>query len=167
MSVERAQEFAKALNLPPELTVLLIATLPIFELRGAIPVGLTVFNMSIPKAYLLGVAGNLVPVPFLLVLLGKTSSYLSRKHRVFERFFTWLFQRTRRKVEDKYEKYGALALVPFVAIPLPVTGAWTGCAAAWVFGIKFKHAFPAILLGILISGTIVTTLTAGAVSVTP
>ncbi|MFB6283505.1 MAG: COG2426 family protein [Halobacteria archaeon] len=167
MSVAKAEEFARFLNLPPELTVFVIAMLPVFELRGAIPVAITVFDMSIPKAYILGVTGNTVPVPFLLILLGRTSSYLSRKHRIFERFFSWFFQRTRKKVEDKYREYGALALIPFVAIPLPITGAWTGCAAAWVFGIKFKYAFPAIVFGILVSGTIVTAVTAGAVNITP
>jgi uncharacterized membrane protein len=54
------------------------------------------------------------------------------------------------------EKYGALGLIPFVAIPLPVTGAWTACAVAFVFGIRFRYAFVAILAGVIIAGIIVT-----------
>jgi uncharacterized membrane protein len=54
------------------------------------------------------------------------------------------------------EKYGALGLIPFVAIPLPVTGAWTACAVAFVFGIRFRYAFGAILAGVMLAGIIVT-----------
>lgn len=160
-----AESVAELLSLPPELTVILIATLPVFELRGAIPVAMSVYSMAPGEAFLLGVLGNIVPVVPLLLLLGPVSEFLSRHSRLFDRFFTWLFARTRRKVEAKYEKYGAIALIPFVAIPLPVTGAWTGCAAAFVFGIRFRYSLPAIIAGILISGTVVTLITTGALSV--
>lgn len=159
-----AESIARLLDLPPELTVILIATLPVFELRGAVPVAMGAYSMTAPKAFVLSVFGNLIPVIPLLLLLGPVSEFLSRHSSIFDRFFTWLFNRTRRKVENKYERYGALALIPFVAIPLPVTGAWTGCAAAFVFGIRFRYSFPAIFAGILISGTVVTALTTGALS---
>jgi uncharacterized membrane protein len=78
-----------------------------------------------------------------------------RRYSIFDRFFNWLFARTRR-YDSKIEKYGALGLAPFVAIPLPVTGAWTACAVAFVFGIRCRYAFAAILAGVIIAGLIVT-----------
>ena len=150
---------------PPELVVIAIAALPVSELRGAIPMALKVYGMSPWKSYILAVFGNLLPVPVLLLFLGRVESYLRSRFSVFDSFFSWLFSRTRRKTRDKVARYGALGLVPFVAIPLPVTGAWTGVAAAYIFGIKFRYAFPAIALGVLIAGIIVTLASIGALSI--
>ena len=77
---------------------------------------------------------------------------------LWSRFFDWLFERTKKKAE-LVQRYEALGLILLVAIPLPATGAWTGCIAASLFKIKFKYAFPAILIGVLIAGIIVTFLT--------
>ena len=77
----------------------------------------------------------------------------------FDKFFTFLFERTRRKHSKKFEKWGALALITFVAIPLPITGGWSGALAAFVFGIPFKKALPLIFSGVIIAGVIVTGLT--------
>ena len=83
------------------------------------------------------------------------------KSKFFNRFFTYLFERTRKKHNGKFEKWGALALITFVAIPLPVTGGWSGALAAFVFGIPFKKALPLIFLGVIIAGAIVTGLSLG------
>lgn len=162
-----AEAIARTLGLPPELAVVTIAMLPVFELRGAIPVAIGVYGMTPGRAFVLGVAGNMVPVLPLLTLLGPVSDWLSRHSRQFERFFDWLFARTRRRGEERYRRWGALALIPFVAIPLPVTGAWTGCAAAFVFGIPTRYAFPTILLGVGIAGVIVTSTVTGAAWLLP
>jgi uncharacterized membrane protein len=126
--------------LPPEWVVFLMAMLPIVELRGAIPWALHPSGgaMGWKEAYLLAVAGNMVPVVPLLALLGPISDFLSR-YRYTRWFFEWLFARTRRRGKV-VEKYRALGLCLFVAIPLPVTGAWTGTAAALVFGVPFRYA---------------------------
>jgi|Deesub1362A_J573_1020465.scaffolds.fasta_scaffold04583_2 uncharacterized membrane protein len=150
---------------PPELVVIVIAALPVSELRGAIPMALKIYGMSPWKSYILAVFGNLLPVPVLLLFLGRVESYLRSRFSIFDSFFSWLFSRTRRRTKDKVEKYGALGLVPFVALPLPVTGAWTGVAAAYVFGIRFRYAFPAIALGVVIAGVIVTLASLGALSI--
>ena len=76
-----------------------------------------------------------------------------------DKFFTWLFNRTYHNHNEKFEKFGSTGLAIFVGVPLPVTGAWTGCAAAFVFGFKFKNAFLAILAGVIMAGIIVTLLT--------
>lgn len=146
-------------DVPGELVMMLLSALPITELRASIPVAYTVMagDWAWPwwKTYLLAVAGNMLPVPFLLLLLGPVSRWLSR-WKIFRRFFDWLFERTRKRVGKHVEKYEALGLAVFVAIPLPVTGAWTGSAAAFVFGIPFKLALPSILAGVLTAGAIIT-----------
>lgn len=150
-------------DLPPSIIVFLTAMLPFGELRGAIPLAIGTFKIDPLQAYLLGVAGNLVPVIFLLNLLGPIEKRL-RFIGFFDRFFNYLFHRTRHKHSEKMDKYGALGLVTFVAIPLPVTGAWTGVAAAYVFDIEKRYAFPAITLGVLIAGVIMTGLTLGVIN---
>ncbi len=146
-------------NTPGELVMMLLSALPLTELRASIPVAYTVMadKWCWPwwKIYLLAVAGNMLPVPFILMLLGPVSRWLSR-WRLFDRFFTWLFERSRKRVSSHVEKYEALGLAAFVAIPLPVTGAWTGCVAAFVLDIPKKLAIPSILLGVMAAGAIIT-----------
>ena len=144
-------------GLPKEYLVMVMGALPISELRGAIPLALS-FGMSMQKAFLLSVLGNLIPIAPILFLLEPISTQL-RKFKLWSRFFDWLFERTRKKA-GVVEKYEALGLAIFVAIPLPVTGAWTGAVAASLFKIKFRYAFPAIALGVISAGLIVSALCA-------
>lgn len=141
-----------------ELIVVLIAMLPVAELRLAIPIAIYGFELEPFTAFYLSVVGNMIPVIPLLLFLEPVSNFL-RRWRIWDIFFTWLFERTHRRHNANFEKYGSIGLAIFVGIPLPVTGAWTGCAAAFVFGFKFKNAFLAILSGIIIAGVVVTTLT--------
>lgn len=141
-----------------ELIVVLIAMLPVAELRLAIPIAIYGFELDPFTAFYLSVVGNMIPVIPLLLFLEPVSNFL-RRWRIWDIFFTWLFERTHRRHNASFEKYGSIGLAIFVGIPLPVTGAWTGCAAAFVFGFKFKNAFLAILSGVIIAGAVVTTLT--------
>lgn len=133
----------------------LIAMLPLAELRGAIPYAWAL-KIEWWKALLVSIVGNMVPVFFILWLLEPVSAWLMAHSRIFERFFNWLFARTRKKLEKKYELYEGLALAIFVGIPLPVTGAWTGSVAAFVFGIPYRKALFWIFLGVCIAGVVVT-----------
>jgi uncharacterized membrane protein len=142
-------------GLPHELVVMIVGALPISELRGAIPLGLY-FGMPILKAFFWGVLGNIIFVAPALFLFEPISTFL-RKFKVWSRFFEWIFERT-KKNSDAIQKYEALGLVIFVAIPLPMTGAWSGVIAASLFKIKFRYAFPAIFLGVIIAGVIVSLL---------
>lgn len=142
------------------LATLLLAMIPLAELRGAIPIANQVFHMPLWQAFLISVVGNMIPIPFILLFLGPASDWLMKRSRLFERFFDWLFARTRKKLEKKYEVYAEVALAVFVAIPLPLTGAWTGAAAAFVFGIPFKKALFWIFLGVLGAGLAVTAVVA-------
>ena len=148
-------------GVPHWLATALISTLPIFELRGAIPVAIGIYHITPPKAYLLAIIGNTIPVIPLLLYLEPVSNYL-RRYRPWDRFFQWLFTRAHHTHSESFERYGTIALALFVAVPLPVTGAWTGCAAAFVLGIRFEHALAAIIAGILIAGIIITAITVGA-----
>jgi len=159
-------DWLSAHGLPVEVIVFLFAIVPIFELRGAIPVAeILGVNIAIWKIYLIAVIGNMIPVLPILLLLEPVSNFLSERSKIFNRFFEWIFNRTKRRVESKIKKYGALGLIIFVAIPLPVTGAWTGCIAAFLFGIRLRYAFPAILAGVMIAGIVVSIVTYGASSV--
>jgi uncharacterized membrane protein len=146
----------------PKLMTVIIATLPIFELRGAIPYAILEAKLSWQVAYPLAIFGNFIPVIPILLFLGAVSKWLMR-YRLWNKFFTWLFNRTRRrgKVVERFE---ALGLILFVAIPLPITGAWTGCVAAFIFKIPLRLAIPAILCGILIAGVVVTLASLGVIS---
>jgi len=142
-------------KLPKELSVIVVAMLPIFELRGAIPLG---FYLKIPllKTFILATVGNIIPVIPLYFLLLPISNALSRTP-LFKAFFDWLYSHTKKRA-DIVQRYEALGLMLFVAIPLPITGAWTGTIAAAIFKIKFKYTILAITFGIIIAGFIVTTL---------
>ena len=141
-----------------ELIVVLLAALPVSELRLSIPIAIIKFNIDPITAFALSVIGNMIPVVLLLLFLEPVSNFM-RRWKIWDRFFTWLFDRTYHKHNEKFEKYGSMGLAVFVGVPLPVTGAWTGCAAAFVFGFKFKNAFLAILAGVIMAGIVVTVLT--------
>lgn len=147
----------------PVVSTVLLAMAPISELRGAIPLALAHFGMSWPKAYFLSVAGNIIPIIFILPFLESLQRWL-RRFPLADKFITWWFGHVRRR-SRLVERYGALGLVLFVAIPLPVTGAWTGSIAAWLFGIRFRFAFPAIVLGVLIAGVLVTLASLGFIKI--
>ena len=138
------------------LIVVIISALPVLELRGALPVAINLFHMEWYQAFCLAVIGNLLPVPFLLLFLESLAKVVSRV-ALGKKLVNWVFERTRRRgaVIEKYERIG---LMLFVAIPLPVTGAWTGSVAAFLFGLKFRYAFLSILFGVIIAGGIVTSL---------
>ena len=163
MDIQRyAETLAEYLSaLPSDLVVVVFAASPVLELRGAIPLAIGFYGMSPLRAFTLGVFGNLLPVLPLLFLLGYVSNFLAYRYKVFERFFSWLFERTRNRVEDRYKKYGAVVLVPVVAVPLPGTGAWTACVVAFLFGIEHRYSVPAIFVGVVIAGVLVTAASAG------
>ncbi len=147
-----------------ELCVLFCSMIPIIELRGAIPMG-ALFGMPWWQSYLLSVLGNMVPVPFILLFIKAMIGWMSRsKISFFNKLANWL----NRKVEKKraqIEKYSFWGVCLFVAVPLPVTGAWTGSLVAAMIDMKFWKAFLSCLLGVMIAGVIVTLITYGAVAI--
>lgn len=148
-------------SVPSEVATVLTAMVPIGELRGALPIALTVYDMPFWQAYLLSVIGNMIPVALIIWFFDPVAEFLMQHSKFFKKFFEKLFEKTRSKHGKKFERWGALALITFVAVPLPITGAWTGSLAALLFGIPFKKAFPTILIGVMIAGLIVGALTLG------
>jgi uncharacterized membrane protein len=148
-------------NFPEPLAVLLLATLPVFELRLAIPFALEVLDMPVWQSYLWAVIGNLLPVPFILLLLGPVTAWAEDHWGGLHRFLERLFSHTRRRHSGRFDRWRDLALITFVAIPLPITGAWSGALAAFVFGVERRKAFGLITIGVLIAGVIVTLLVVG------
>jgi uncharacterized membrane protein len=155
-TADRVAQFLNQRGIPEEIVILAISTLPIFELRGGIPVAIHFFQMEWWSGFLFSYLGNLLPVfPLLLFLaaLRRALSHIS----IFDKFFNWLFDRTKRRSKI-IEKYESLGLMVFVAIPLPITGAWTGSVAATLFGLNLLQSFLAIAIGVFIAGGIVTCL---------
>jgi uncharacterized membrane protein len=142
-------------NIPKEYVVVILAALPLAELRGAIPVALSL-GISLQKAFWLSVLGNAIPVIPILFFLMPVSNRLG-KFKIFKRFFDWLFERTKKK-SDAIQKWETVGLAIFVAIPLPMTGAWTGAVAASLLRIRFRYAFIGIIAGILGAGIIISVL---------
>jgi uncharacterized membrane protein len=147
-----------------ELQTFIIAATPILELRGAIPIALFNYKLSVTSAFIFSVLGNIFPVIFILLFLGKVSLFLRGKSKFFDKFFDWLFARTKKNHQSKYDKFKDLFLVVLVSIPLPLTGAWTGSLCAFLFGVPFKRAFSLISLGVIIAGVIVTLISLGIIT---
>jgi uncharacterized membrane protein len=149
-----AADWLRSRGLSPELVVVLIAALPIVELRGAVPVGILVFNMPWWQAVLWSLLGNIAPILLVLFLLEKVVAWLSHVN-LFRRFFEWLFARARSK-SASIQRYEFWGLAAFVGIPLPGTGAWTGAVAAEVLGLSYWKSLSAIIVGVVMAAAVVT-----------
>jgi uncharacterized membrane protein len=123
--------------------------------------GLLGYNLDFFPTFIVALLGNMVPVFFILYYFQHIIDWLTTKSDIATRFSVWLFQRTRRKFFKQHQLYGALALALFVAVPLPVTGAWTASMAAVIFGIEKKYALIYIALGLIGAGIIVALFTEG------
>ncbi len=141
----------------------ILSILPISELRGAIPYAY--FNgLSLQASFLLGVLCNclVAPIGFLFLnSLHKVLDKCSLYHRIFEKTVT----KARNKVGEKVKQYGLWGLMVFVAVPLPITGAWTGTIGAWVLGLDKKKSILSIWMGVLIAGIIVSSVLYAGVSI--
>ena len=141
-----------------ELAVVLISMVPLVELRGAVPLG-AVAGVPAIELIPLAVIGNMIPIPFLLFFGEKLLDWVCSLGPL-SGFATKYREKLLGKT-GQVTRYERLGLFLFVAIPLPGTGAWTGSLVAAVFDIRLKHAFPAIALGVLIAGIIVSAVTYG------
>lgn len=154
------QELLKILS--KEFTVMLTAALPIIELRGAIPVGISL-GLSPIHATIISFIGSMIPVPFILFTIRPIFNYL-KKTKYFKKLVHKLTNKSLNK-SGKIQKYGAWGLLVFVAIPLPGTGVWSGSLIAALLDMRFKWAFPAIFVGNAIAGIIIMALSHGVFSV--
>jgi len=140
----------------PLLGGMLLSLLPISELRGGIPFSVF-YGVDPIVAFIFCSLANILVVPLCFLFLDSLNKVLL-KIKFYRNAFGWYIEKIRKrkeKVERAYQTYGPIALTIFVAIPLPITGAWTGTLVAWLLGLKRARSFFAIALGVLVSGIIV------------
>ena len=147
------------------LWVFFISMVPVIELRGAIPVSQG-FGLPLLQSYIIAVLGNMLPVPFIYLFARKILVWGADKP-VIGKPFTWCLKKGEKGGKALEEKAGnglLIALMLFVAIPLPGTGAWTGTLAASILDMKFKQSVIAVMCGVLIAGVIMALVSFGAFS---
>jgi uncharacterized membrane protein len=134
-----------------------LSFLPISELRGAIPFAVA-HDVPWYIAYPLAAFLNALVAPACWIFLS-TLHKLFLKMQWYKKFFDRFVERARGKLHKKVEKWGWLGIALFVAIPLPITGAWTGTLGAWVLGLSKRRTLLAVVLGVVIAGAVVTAVT--------
>lgn len=142
-----------ALKFGKELVVFIISILPILELRGGL-IAASLLNVSPLTGYIVSIIGNTLPVPFILIFINKILDWMGKsKIKWMNKLSKWLDKKA-RKHKDSIEKYGYLGLTLFVGVPLPGTGAWTGCLVSSVLNMDKKKSFISIMLGIIMASII-------------
>ncbi|MBR2446675.1 MAG: small multi-drug export protein [Clostridia bacterium] len=148
-----------------ELGIVLCSMVPVIELRGAIPLGwFTDPQTPWWLTYLLAVVGNMIPVPFILLLIRQVLDLMEKVPVRFVRAVAAWIRRKAEKNTDKIQRYGFWGVCLFVAIPLPMTGAWTGSLVAATIRMNFWKAMLSALLGVMIAGVVVSLLCFGVAS---
>lgn len=138
-------------GLPPELIAFVVSMVPIVELRGGI-IASSLMQLPLWKGVLFCMAGNMIPVPFILWFITPIFTWL-KKTDLFRSIVEGLEEKSLGK-SDRIQKYEFLGLLLFVGIPLPGTGAWTGSLIAALLDIRFGKALPAVYLGLVLAVTI-------------
>ena len=142
------------------LIVFFISMVPLIELRGAIPYGLS-FGLDPFITYALAIVGNCLPVPVILFFVKRVLTWMQGcRVRLFNRVANFVIEKAQRGFQ-RVQKYAVLGLFLFVAIPLPGTGAWTGSLIAAMFDMKKRYAFLSVFLGVLTAGILMSLITGG------
>lgn len=144
------------------IVVFFISMLPLVELRGAIPYAVGM-DLNLVASYIIAILGNMLPVPFIFFFARRVLEWGADKP-VIGGFFTWCLEKGKKGGEKLTEKAGRglfVALMIFVGIPLPGTGAWTGILAASFLDMKFKESVIATMLGVMLAGIIMALASAG------
>lgn len=145
-----------------EIAVFLLAALPVFEVRASVPLAIVVYKFSPANAIFLSILGSILPILPLLWFLNNLTTHL-RKIASFDKFFSWLFTRTRAR-SKLIEDLEIVGLILFIAVPLPGTGVWTGTIAAYLLGLRWVPTFIAGLLGTSIASILVAAATLGIIN---
>lgn len=148
------------------LVVFFVSMVPLIELRGAIPIS-QIRHLPIIQSYIIAIIGNMLPVPIIYLFARKVLEWGADKP-VIGGFFSWCLEKGEKGGKKLQQKAGRglfLALLLFVGIPLPGTGAWTGTLAASILDMDFKSTVIAVMLGVLLAGVIMMTLSFAGVSI--
>lgn len=144
------------------LMIFLVSMVPLIELRGAIPIAVG-FGLPLLPSYILCIIGNMIPVPIIFLFARKVLEWGADKP-VIGKFFTWCLEKGHKggvKLQEKAGRGLFVALLLFVGIPLPGTGAWTGTLAASLLDMDFKSSVIAVLMGVILAGIIMGLVSAG------
>lgn len=144
---------------PKELATFLVSMMPITELRASIPVAIVKWEVAPFWAWFWSVLGNTLMGALVILVVEPVTKLFINRINFLKNFWEKYINRIKTKNTEKFEKWGAIVLISFVAIPLPVTGAFTGAVAASIFQIPFKKAVPLLFTGCVIAGIIVTGIT--------
>jgi len=147
------------------LVSMLLSLAPIIELRGGIPFAIA-NNINPFTAFIFCVLANIIIIPFIFLFLDHAHKHFL-KLKIYRNTFNIFLRKIRKRkegIERGYQTYGILALTFFVAIPLPITGAWTGSIIAWLLNLKRRRSFLAISLGVIIAGIIITLVATGIIT---
>lgn len=151
--------------LSEQLVIFFLSILPISELKLTIPLGISVYNLPILETFFFAVLGNIVPPIFLLLFFKRIKPVLLNYY-LFKNFFQWYFKQIKKTKEKTVTKYGEyLGLIILTAIPLPFTGVWTASLVAFFLDIPFRKSYVLIVIGVLISGIIITLSTIGVLKI--
>jgi len=145
------------------MVTLLLSMFPITELRFSLPWAIIVGKVGWPMAFIASWIGNFIIIIPILLFFNYIHHFLL-KFKVFRKFFRWLFKRTEIRTRI-IKKYQYLGLLLFVGIPLPFTGVWTGCVAAFLLRMKPIKAIAAMGVGLLVSASIMTVLTLSGIEI--
>jgi uncharacterized membrane protein len=141
--------------------VIIMSMLPFLELRASIPLGILAFGLPPLPVFAVAVLSNMLVIPVILLLFERVEEWL-RRYRFWSDLMDRVFEKTRKRASSRVEKYEALALILFVGIPLPGTGAWTGSLVAYLFGMDIRKSFFFISAGVLLAGISIFLMTVGA-----
>ena len=144
-----------------EMVTLLMAAIPVTELRAAIPLAVTTLDLSPASAFLFAVVGNLLPIPVLYGLLPPFIRWAKVHSPTADRLLEKYFHHLKPRHGEKFQKASSAALAAFVAVPLPGTGVWTGTVIAILFGISARYAVPSLVAGAVVAGVLVLLITTG------
>ena len=139
---------------------MLISMVPVLELRGAIPAGVAA-GLSVKEALVVSIIGNLLPVPIIILFVRKVFDWRRKKSERLN-LLVCRFEEKAKKQSVMIDKYEWFGLVLLVAVPLPGTGAWTGALVAAMLNMRLKRALPAVFIGVVIAGIVVSYITYGA-----
>ena len=133
------------------ITVFVISLMPILELRGGL-IAASLLKVPPVQAYIISIIGNLIPIPLILWFLDSVFAFM-KKHKILVKFIDFCERKGNEK-KGQIEKLGFWGLVLFVGVPLPGTGAWTGCLIATLLRMDKKKAFLASILGVIMASII-------------
>lgn len=146
-------------HFPKDWATFFVAMIPVTELRASIPLAINVYQLDPFLAWIYSILGTYFAMVLIVFLLGPISNFLSQHIVFFRKLFRWVFTHTKKKNNKIIKSYGSWAIFILAATPIPILGGLSGAVAAFVFGFSASRSLPLLLLGTVLSGTIILIIT--------